>query len=566
MFRGLALVLSIVAIAGPTLAQTSTKPTSDPNAAKKPSGNCTVTGRVIGAADGAPLRSAQVMLVQTNVRRHPLVYATTSDNEGRFELKQVEAASYGFFATHIGYLEQQYRAKGTEDGAVLSLTPGQAVDDALFRLVRAGVVTGRVVDDSGEPMMGVGVEVLRHPSAEEREEEGPRARKQELYSVSAGVTDDRGEYRIYELKPGEYYIKATETDDPQNIGGPMSLGNKGIVLHELGSQFAPLFYPGVLQMDQAQAITLSAGEEAQADFAMRRIKMAEVAGRVIGADGSPATHAYVALRVPNVSDWSGELSSSTDIRGEFSIKGVPPGSYILSAGQSEQGRHYHAQQKVEVGEEKIDSIVVAIGTGAKVSGRIVASRGGPVALSRAQVNLRSISEDEASSFVMTEVNKDGSFELDGVTDGTYALFTGGLEQGWYVKAAHLGAEDVLQNGVGMEKGAAGGTLEIVIAADGAQLEGTVTDSDQNQPLPGAVVRARLDPVTDFNRYRTREAITDQNGQFVLKDIPPGKYKVSAKVPPPTSGVPIIKSDPVAVTLGEREHRVFDIKLVVPKSE
>jgi len=566
MLHRLLVVLTVAIFSQVLLAQAPAKLPNNPDATKKPPGNCTVSGRVVSAADGAPLRSARVGLIQANERRHPLVYATTTDNEGHFEIKQIEAGRYEFFASHVGFLEQQYQAKGTEDGVVLALTSGQTFNDGMFRLVRAAVITGKVVDDSDEPMMGVTVSVLRRLTEEELEDAGPRARKQELNPVSVGTTDDRGEYRIYGLKPGEYYIKAAETGEFPPFGGAGEAGSSWMAMHETGSQYAPLLYPGVLQIDQAQPVVVTAGEEAHADFAMRRIKTTEVAGRVVGADGSPASRAYVALRVPNVNDWGGGVASGTDSKGEFSIKGVPPGSYILSASQSEQGRHYHAQQKVEVGEEKIDSIVIAIGRGAKLQGRIIASDSGPVTLNRVQVHLGSISDDETGNSVFTEINKDGTFELDGVTDGSYVLHVGGIEQGWFVKSAHLGSEDVLQNGLQMEKGAAGGTLEIVIASDGAQLEGTVTDSDQNQPLAGVHVKANLDPQTDFNRFRSRENVTDQNGHYVLKDIPPRKYKVSARMPSSGGSAQAIKSDPVVVTLGEREHRAFDIKLTVPKSD
>jgi len=164
------------------------------------------------------------------------------------------------------------------------------------------------------------------------------------------------------------------------------------------------------------------------------------------------------------------------------------------------------------------------------------------------------------------VEKDGSFEIQGVSDGSYALATYGLEQGWFVKSAHLGNEDAFQKGVQVEDGAAKGSLEIVVSNEGTQIEGTVTDSDQNQPLAGVQLRARVDPETDFNRLRSRQAATDQNGHFVLKDIPPGKYKVSAKMPSSDSGAPAIKSDPVAITLGERERRSLDIKLTIPKTD
>lgn len=474
----------------------------------------------------------------------PTSTPATTDNEGRFELKQVEAGRYDFFASHTGYINQEYQAKGAENGAMLSLVSGQEISDVQFRLRRAAVITGKVTNDSGEPMMGVTVLVLRKPSAEELEDAGPGVRKQEMFSEPVGVTDDRGEYRIFGLKPGEYYVKAAESGEARFFSRQMENWSDSVLLRELGSRYAPLYYPGVLQLDQAQAVTLRAGEEMQADFSMHRVKLTEVSGRVVGADGSPARDAYVTLTVPGVSDYGGEMGGSTDSKGEFSIKGVPPGSYILTAGQSDQGHHYWAWQKVEVGEQKIDPIVIAVGRGAKIQGRIIAARKGAVALDRVRVDLQAVSEDEDGASSYAEVKKDGTFELDGVADGAYTLNTYGPEQGSFVKSAHLGSEDVLQQGVQVEIGVVTGSLEIVISSDGAQLEGTVTDSDKNQPLAGAQVMAKADPPTQYNHFRLREASTDQNGHYILKDVPPGKFTVRAKSLRPE--LAYLRSKPIAL--------------------
>ncbi len=116
------------------------------------------------------------------------------------------------------------------------------------------------------------------------------------------MTDDRGEYRIFGLKPGEYYVKAAESDacclDTQDDS------TSWIVRSNLGSQYAAVFYPGVIQLDQAQSLQLGPGEEVEADFTMRTVKTVEVAGRVIAPDGKPATHAYVDLYVPETGKWS----------------------------------------------------------------------------------------------------------------------------------------------------------------------------------------------------------------------------------------------------------------------
>ena len=177
-----------------------------------------------------------------------------------------------------------------------------------------------------------------------------------------------------------------------------------------------------------------------------------------------------------------------------------------------------------------------------------------------------MAEESGTGFGFTEVNKDGTFELSGVTDGSYALMTSPIGEGWFIRSAHVGSEDALVNGVHVEGGAAKGALDIVASNDGAQIEGTVTDSDKGQPLAGVLVKARADPTTDYNYMRSRTATTDQHGHYVLKDLPPGKYKVGVKIALTGPGSSPIKSDPVAVGVGEREHRALDIKLAVPKSE
>ncbi len=323
-------LLATVVLVIASMAQTPA--TQSGQADKRQPDPCTISGRVVTAAEGTPTKSARVALVEQNAARHPHVFAASTDNDGRFEIKKVDPGRYEFVASHTAYISQRYQARGTNDGAILALVPGQEVNAVLFRLVRGGAITGRVIDEAGEPMVSVTVSVLQEPSTEEIEEAGPRGKKREMFESSSATSDDRGEYRVFGLKPGDYYIKAAETDRPR--GQVVWDGTEWTIRRELGSQYAPLFYPGVVQVDQAQAVSLSAGEEVQADFAMRHIKMVEVSGRILAADGGPATDAYVDLSVPEVGDWSQRLTASTDAKGEFSIKGVPPGSYILERAET----------------------------------------------------------------------------------------------------------------------------------------------------------------------------------------------------------------------------------------
>jgi hypothetical protein len=313
-------------------------------------------------------------------------------------------------------------------------------------------------------------------------------------------------------------------------------------------------------LGQAETVQLHAGEEIHADFEMRHIKTVEVAGRVLAADGGPATRTYVHLSATDAEDWSGELGGGTDSKGEFSIKGVPPGSYILSAQQHEADKHYMVRMKLDVGNENIDSLSIAYGRGTTISGRIILAKTSTVSIDRIHIYLQPVSDDEASGH-WTEAKKDGTFQLDDVPDGSYALHVGGLEQGWTVKSARLGAEDVFRNGIQVERGNAGGNLELVLSSASAQVDGSVTNHDK--PVVGAQVRAIPDPETPYNRNRYRSTNTDQNGQFTFNALAAGKYRIVARLPAAAPEVPTVSSEPKAVTLNENDHQTVQLVLESP---
>ena len=560
--RGFVLASAGLVLGLATTAQTA--PHAE-KAGEKQAALCTVSGQVLTAAEGAPLKSSRVVLLQEGAGSHPQAFAANTDGDGRFEIKKITPGQYRFIASHTGYVAQQYKAKAVGRGALLTLTPGQEVNDGLFRRVRAAVVTGRVVDESGEPMARVGVTALRKLTAEEKEDWGPQAGKQEFMASNAALTDDRGEYRIFGLKPGEYYVKAAESDMPAFFGMSGEDDSMSWSLRAaLGNQYAPVFYPGVLQVDQAQPVALGPGDEVEADFAMRHVKTVEVAGRVIAADGKPATHAYVQMYVPENVSWTDELGASTNAKGDFSIKGVPPGSYILSAQESDEDIRRMTRQKLEVGNDNIDSLVIVFGKGTNISGRIVSVSPGVNALDRIRIQLEPTSDSDTAGFGFAQVKRDGSFEITEIADGNYALRVYGIDQGWYVKSARLGAEDVLQKGLEVERGPSSGALEIVLSSASAQLDGAVTENDK--PIAGAEVRVKPDPETPYNRMRSKSASTDQNGHFVFATVPPGKYRVTARLPSASAETPGSSSEPKTVTLREREHQAVQLTIDAPQGK
>lgn len=149
----LSLFISVGVLTSTLQAQTRQKDQGQ----EKPQAPCRVSGRVVSALDGSPLKSSRVVLVQENTHIHPKIFAATTDSDGHFEIKNITPGRYEFTASHTGYVDRKYQSKGNDEGAVLALQPGDDVTDTVFRLLRAGVIAGHIIDENSEPMAKVTV-------------------------------------------------------------------------------------------------------------------------------------------------------------------------------------------------------------------------------------------------------------------------------------------------------------------------------------------------------------------------------------------------------------------------
>lgn len=519
-----------------------------------PDSSCVVSGRVVAAADDSPLKSARLTLVPETSGQNPKLYAATTDSDGRFLLKDIVPGRYSFASSHTGFVTQSYKAKGADEGALLWLRPGEQVSEVLFRMTVSGVITGRLTNEDFDPMVAAQVVALVEPSQEAMEDEGTfSSGKGKLHPVASAQTDDRGQYRIYGLSPGEYYLKAADSSEPD----PNGLANQAFWLREeLGSEYAPAFYPGVSQVGQAQAVPVKAGEEVQADFFMRRSRTAKISGLVMGKDG-PAGSTWVRLGYAGEYDSGGERQTTTDEKGRFEIEGVPPGTYLISALQKRDANGIYeirGQQKVEVNGENVDSLVISIGAGSSLQGRITVEGASSPKLERIGVALTRVDDDEQFG-AEGRVNKDGTFEIKSVSDGTYGITLCCFESKWYIKSVRLGGADLLETGLQVEKGAPGGKIEVVIGSAGAQLDGSV--SDDNTAVAGANVRVIPEPETPYNRFRAQSLRTDQTGHFLFIGLAPGKYRVLARYGSSAEGG-VLRSEPQIITLSERDHKTIQL--------
>jgi hypothetical protein len=559
------LVANAVIVFSLTAPAQTSAPTQTPPPAQNPTGEhsstvCVVSGRVVAAAEGGPLKSARVALIPNN-RTRDEIYAATTDSDGQFVLKDVPPGRYRFLGTHNGFVDEEYTGKSSGAPVLLSLGAGQKVSDVLFRMTTAAVITGRVTNDDGEAMVRVQVVALRQPSEDDMEDEGPFSRRtQKLRTAASARTDDRGIYRIFGLEPGDYYIRVTDSQQP---GFDTPVGESSWLQQELGSEYAPVCYPGVPQLHQAQIVPVKAGEETQADVLIRHVKTVDVAGHVVGPKGVTAD-AFVHLDPVDAEDYfSSEHRADTDDKGFFRFRSVPEGSYWINVncrGEKDSVYETRARQKIEVGSENIDSLTISLTGGSTIQGRIIVNGTNITDISRAIVDLSPVEGDDQFGG-MGRVAKDGTFEITSVHDGSYAVYMWMPGEGHYTKSIRYGGDDVLEKGLQVERGDTGGKLEIVMGSDCAQLEGVVTDEDG--PVIGARVRIVPDAETPYNRFRRSSTTTDQVGKFSLVGLAPGKYRLVAKSKLP-SQKNSVQSEAQTVTFAANDHQTVQLTLAKPQ--
>jgi protocatechuate 3,4-dioxygenase beta subunit len=486
----------------------------------KPDDSCSVSGQVSNAATGEPVRRALVSLrrieMSPGVTSIQVSNTTAStDSAGQFAITGIAPGKYRLSAERSGFIITQYGARGpNKPGALLTLEAGQKSSDLTMRLTPQGVIAGRVLDEEGEPVANVDVQVLR--------QQYMQGRKQ-LSRAGGSATNDLGEYRIFGLPPGRYYVSANSRQNPM-----LPLGE---------DEYVTTFFPRTT--DPAAAAPMDVGPGAQLrniDIPLAKMHTVTVRGRVAtevrppGGDNTQRQNFNVMLAARSASLVGGSFTRGAPVApdGAFEFRSVTTGSYFL-IGALNTGRTLSARVPIEVGGSNLEGVSLTIRGGVTVSGRVRVEGEATVSLAQLRLNLLP-AEPGAVQFgpmPTQQPKEDGAFQLDDVAADRYMVSVNGLPEGFYVKAVRSANVDVTAQGLDVAAGSPV-PLDVVLSPNAAQVTGTVLDPKTQKPAPMMMVvmvpqeKERRDRETFY-----RTANTDLSGQFTFKSVPPGEYRVYA---------------------------------------
>ena len=502
-----------------------------------------VSGRVTIA--GKPAANAVITVTETDLEpdagesglRIPLQAKTRTDGDGRYLVGGLAEGRYV-----VSAMLKAFVAAADFGDHNLSLTvtldEGEAREKIDFALIRGGVMTGKVMDDEGAPL------VARHVQLYTVNEQGQKGNYRGPFAYEMGETDDRGVYRIYGLPPGRYIISAG------GVGG-------GDPIRGGGGKFALTYHPDTTDETQARVIEIKEGSEVtdiDIRFGSAR-KTYEAAGRVVDREtGKPVPRIHVSSRSESEMGGSRSVFSTTaiaDLQGAFKLSGLPPGRYQTVAMDSLGETGYTSDAaEFEITNDNVSGVEVKVFLGASVSGIVVIEGADTTAGKQLQSitiypsvspPIDAAGDANACSpgrqfLTPGRVNADGSFTIKGLQACGVSFSLSSFDGGLRIKRIERDGVEV-KDAIGVRPGERVSGVRIVAHRAQGRIRGQVRIA--GGPLPDGWrldVSASRPTSADESRSGARMpvsaegtggyAFVDEKGRFVIEGLPAGEYDLS----------------------------------------
>jgi len=478
------------------IAQRGAAPTSGPPGK--------VSGTVRRADDGSALRKAMVTLAPEG--RQMEAVAVRTDGNGKFEFADVTPGRYQARVQRNGYVPQIHGQRGSGPGLTITVEPGQSLEKIDFRLERAGVLSGTVLDEDNEPIEGVEVRAMRvrfSPGGRER-----------LVTSRRASTNDLGAYRIPGLTPGMYYVQAGGRGEGVRIGGATSAVG-----------YTVTFYPGVATREEAHLLQVTSGNEtSRVELAVRSTPTYSITGVIVDAKPSSSTRRY---NIGFASGGGTAITTADRGDGTFVLRGLEPGEYNL-IGQvfDSDGSPRSGYRSVRIANADVQ-VVIEIGAVASVQGEVQADDGKPMSFKELVVSLQPAEERNVSPRGV--IDEKGHFAVSNVPADKYSITLASRDLDTYLKEARCRGQDAMASLISLNSAEVLDDCTLKLARDVGRVIGTVKNDDK--PAEGMAVV--LLPVEMERRKMSRHISTaqsDANGAFELRGVVPGDYYAFAVTP------------------------------------
>jgi hypothetical protein len=494
------------------------------------SGTGVITGKVTIKGKGAS-DIAVVLRADNFNSNEPPSRKVTTDQEGNYQISNVAPGAYQVAPIAPAFLISGQTGFGSRGfpgtGKSLIIAEGETIQNVDFALTRGGVITGKVTDSDGRPL-------IEHPInltvVGKNDQVAPRypGRHQNA------LTDDRGIYRVFGLSKGRYRVSAGQSEE-----GPFRLGPRS-------SRYRETFYRAVNDPSQATIIEVSEGSEATSiDITVSAgptNDTFDVSGRIVdGATGKPVPNVRLGLQMGDgvqsssitTSDWT------SNQLGEFKVPNLTPGNYSIYVEQQMNSDFRADPISIEVIDRDVTGLVIKTVRGATVSGLIVFENGDAKvdAVKPGQLSLQTFVQRESQEGGFgrsVSVKPDGSFRIGGLQAGTATfMVTSNVNQGMGFRIMRVERDGVVQlRGIEIKDDEEVLGLRLVVRFGNGSVRGIVRAENGELPAPPRLqvwlTIPGEDAVNSLPTFQSEPKV-DSRGHFLFENLPAGTYEVNASV-------------------------------------
>lgn len=487
-------------------------PASPPDAS-----NFHVTGTVVDAVSGAPVKEAEVFLT-----RGQTTFTVLTLPDGLFVFEHLEAGKYSLSAKGKRYQLQAFNQHENFSTAIVA-GDDQNTENLVFRLTPAASISGQVTDEFSEAVRDAQVMLFW---------EGITDGRQAVRMRNQTSTDDQGRYRFAGLQPGRYYLAvhaepwyAQHTLRSGNANSDVSPGFRAATEQNasLDVVYPVTYYPHETEAARASMITLQPGDRAQADFTLQPVPALHLKFAVRGTDQTQRMSIQVNQQIfggPPIFTNAQIISSDKD---SIEVAGIPPGHLSVKLDMNADPANSKGVRSVQ---QEIDATrdgtvnLNEIADEVAVSGKVEMT--GTVGLpDQAAILLRSV---EFGSEYFANISKEGKneFQIAGVKPGNYNLFLGNAP-GFYIDRVQAVEATVSGNSVTI-----GSATQVRLTIRIGQGVGRVDGVALRDAKPAAGVMILMIPNQSQNDpFQFHRDQSDSDGSFTLQEVLPGRYTLVA---------------------------------------
>ncbi|MGH9937139.1 MAG: hypothetical protein ACREAM_12880 [Blastocatellia bacterium] len=500
----------------------------------------TGTGAITGAVKlgEAPASGITLALMPERGRMAPqpqpemeIANRAVTDEKGQYRFSNVAAGRFRVMLLAEAFVASGDGARGA--GVAVTVSDGQTVSNIDFTLARGGVITGRVVDSDGRPVIAERINLAMAA-------ENGRAQPFNGGNRFGFETDDRGVYRIYGLPAGRYILSAGGADRP---------GQSRRI------RYPRTFYPDAVEQAQAQIVEVEAGAVAESiDIRLGApLKAYAVAGRAVDAEsGQPVFGVPINIgRERGGQGPAGASSGVTNEEGKFRVTGLTSGRYTASVrasglpgGGAEMNSDYYSDPvNFEISDGNATGVEVKVHRGASIAGAVVVEGASDpsVAARLSQLTISANSRGGQNQNQgqagrggaggrqnFAQVGAQGSFRIGGIAPGRVRLNVNGLGGGGRGGGNGFSLVRIERNGAAIngDLDVASGEqitgIRVVVGYGTGVIQGRVVVTGGALP---AGTRLMVSVRSLNSAGQNRPAQVDASGQFRVEGLLPGGYEV-----------------------------------------